>query len=579
MEERRRDGFDLASDAANTRAGTAAADALAPLFDELENEERRLLVERTVRVSKSAETSFVVRATGSALSVALLVLAYLALHRENRRRRESDLRFTRLFESGIVGMVTVDTGGTVTGANQAFLDLLGYSREDVHAGLITRRSLNPPELYRAARKAATELADAGSIALRERVYVRRDGTRIQVLVGGAVVTPTESIAFVADVTAREALRKLHEQLRAEESLRLSEERFRLLVASVKDYAIFMLEPDGRVASWNEGAERIKGYSAGEIIGQDFARFYPADAIEEPHVALDVAASEGRFADEGWRIRKDGSRFWASIVITAVRGPEGALLGFAKVTRDLTERRRADEALQVANRDLEAFSSSVAHDLRAPLRGIRGFAEILLDTNGERFDAEGRECMAHILASAQRMGALIEALLSLARLGQGPLTVQRVDLASMARAAVAQLAAAEPARSVELIIPDALWVSGDAPLLRALLQNLLGNAWKFTSKVARPRIELGVGKNADGTDAYFIRDNGAGFDMTYSAKLFGAFQRLHAQADFAGTGIGLANVHRIVQRHGGRVWAEGAVDAGATFRFTLTDDLGPHTEAA
>jgi light-regulated signal transduction histidine kinase (bacteriophytochrome) len=199
--------------------------------------------------------------------------------------------------------------------------------------------------------------------------------------------------------------------------------------------------------------------------------------------------------------------------------------------------------------------------------MNGFARLLLDTYAEKLDAEGQDWLQEIHLNAQKMGRLIDALLSLARVTRSELTVERVDLSSVVRAAASQLASSEADRSVEMVVQDDVHADVDLPLARALVDNLVGNAWKFTSKVAAARVEFGFIEKF-GARVFFIRDNGAGFDMAFASKLFGPFQRLHTEAEFAGTGIGLATVQRIVHRHGGDIWAEGSVNGGATFYFSL-----------
>ncbi len=386
-----------------------------------------------------------------------------------------------------------------------------------------------------------------------------------------VFSPNGEIAYiihrVEDVTERK---------RAEETIRQSEEHFRLLVAGVKDYAILMLDPDGHVVSWNAGAERIKGYQAGEIIGQHFSRFYSPDDIHsgKPEHELKVAATEGRCEDEGWRVRKDGTRFWANGIITAMRDETGTLRGFSKVTRDITERKRAEEAIKrfneqllAANKELETFSYSVSHDLRAPLRSIDGFSQALLEDCGANLDEQGRGYLQRIRANSQRMAQLIDDLLNLSRMTRCNIQREPVDLSALTHAIVGELWNTAPTRPVDIVIAPGLIATGDARLLRVVLENLIGNAWKFTRKRSRARIEFGA-TVADSTPAYFVRDDGAGFDMAYAGKLFGAFQRLHDATEFEGTGIGLATVQRVVHKHGGRVWAESELERGATFYFTL-----------
>jgi signal transduction histidine kinase len=230
-------------------------------------------------------------------------------------------------------------------------------------------------------------------------------------------------------------------------------------------------------------------------------------------------------------------------------------------------RHAKETAEAAIRELEAFSYSVAHDLRAPLRAINGFSAALVEDLGPKLEPEARDYLQSIEAGASRMGQLIDALLSLSRVSRTELTREDTNLSELASSVAQQLRATDPRRAVEFVVQPDLRATGDQRLLRALLDNLLGNAWKFTSRVDRARIEFGKASVA-GISTYFVRDNGAGFDMAYGEKLFAPFQRLHSASDFPGNGIGLATVQRIVGRHGGKIWAEGAVNGGATFHFTL-----------
>jgi signal transduction histidine kinase len=242
---------------------------------------------------------------------------------------------------------------------------------------------------------------------------------------------------------------------------------------------------------------------------------------------------------------------------------------ASLDRHISDRERIESALKTSNQELEAFSYSVAHDLRAPLRGINGYSSALIEDYGTQLDAEAHEYLDRIRAATERMAQLIDALLSLSRVTRVEFRREEVDLSRLADAIVKQLRASQPERGIDFVNEGRVIAQGDAPLLRALLENLLGNAWKFTGAQPSARICFGV-ETSDGTPVYYVRDNGAGFDMAYAQKLFAPFQRLHAEKEFAGTGIGLATVQRIVHRHGGRIWADGRVGEGATFHFTLTN---------
>lgn len=247
---------------------------------------------------------------------------------------------------------------------------------------------------------------------------------------------------------------------------------------------------------------------------------------------------------------------------------------ARAARDFALARASlVEELEWANRELESFSYSVSHDLRAPLRAIHGFSHMLLEDYSEKIDERGQGYLRRLTDSAGRMGQLIDDLLGLARVGRAEIVRTNVDLSELARRVVGRLRESAPERQVDVAIEDNVRAFGDQGLLAVILENLLGNAWKFTAKRERAEIAFGI-ESREGPLTYFVRDNGAGFDMAYAAKLFGAFQRLHAKTDFDGTGIGLATVQRVVHRHGGRVWADGNVGIGATFRFTL----GPGRDA-
>jgi len=242
---------------------------------------------------------------------------------------------------------------------------------------------------------------------------------------------------------------------------------------------------------------------------------------------------------------------------------------ANAERAVVALQHANAEVETANRELEAFSYSVAHDLRAPLRSIDGFSQALIEDYDDKLDEGGRTYLRFVREGALHMAGLINDLLGLARISRAELKATPIDLAAIAQATIKLLRRAQPERTVELIAPATMPAFGDRRLLAVVLENLIGNAWKFTGKTERPRIELGQ-MSQDGRTVNFVRDNGAGFDMAYSDKLFAVFQRLHSVGEFEGLGIGLATVQRVILRHGGQIWAEGEVDLGATFYFTLSE---------
>lgn len=574
------------------------------------------------------------------------------------------------------------------------------------------------------------------------------------------------LAFGARRQVRRATRVFSDALerseRSRSALAESEERFRLFAEGARGQAIYLVDPGGRVRSWNVGAERMFGFAPDEILGQPFERLYPEDqrAAGVPAGELADAAAAGHLAAEGYRLRKDGSQFLADVDVTALRAPDGAVRGFSKVLRDVTserlaaqrrdvqyevvrvladsrsvddavprllralceglgwdagiawmpdgdllrvagrwaapgsaaagfldraertyrrgegrlgrawaegaidwvenlgsapafertgealaaglrcaviwpaaaagaplamlelfgaapraadpdvrrllqaigrqvggflertqaeaalralERRRAEDLearveertreLASVNRELEAFSYSVSHDLRAPLRSIEGFSQILGEEYADRLDEEGRGLFRRIQSATTRMGQLIDDMLLLSRVTRAELKRERVDVSGIASEVADELERREPRRPVEVRVSPGLEVDADPRLVRIALENLLGNAWKFTRGRDAPRVEVGGARVNGGERAFFVRDNGAGFDMAYAGKLFQPFQRLHRASEYEGTGIGLATLQRIVHKHGGRAWAEGTPGQGATFWFTLEGSHG------
>ncbi len=324
----------------------------------------------------------------------------------------------------------------------------------------------------------------------------------------------------------------------------------------------VLHDAGTIRQVNGALAAMLGYSKAELEGR------PLELLVAAGSRAQVNAIQSQVSDaprEMTATTKGGTRFVVE-VLSKHHQLEGRAMRLLAL-RDLTERRRAENAMARAHRGLESFSYSVAHDLRSPLRAVNGFSRVLLDDHSAQLDADGKHLLEGIANASQKMGHLIDALLELARIGRRELKRETVELSREAAAVAEQLRGNRPERTVELIIQPDLIAQGDPRLLRTVLDNLLGNAWKFTEHQPAPRIELGKTMR-DGVPIYFVRDNGAGFDVAHAGKLFGPFQRLHNAAEFPGTGIGLATVHRIIEAHGGQIWAEAVVGQGATFFFTL-----------
>lgn len=388
-------------------------------------------------------------------------------------------------------------------------------------------------------------------------------------------------------------RDLTERKENEENLRQSEERYRSLVEQVTDYGIFMLDEKGRIISWNEGAKKMKGYMPDEIIGKYFSIFYPEEDIisGKPAHELKVARNVGKYEEEGWRIRKDGSSFWANVVITAVYKHDGALLGYSKVTRDLTERMSSERALResyelsrklneklsltnqeltLANQELEQFNSIVSHDLQEPVRTIKSFL-LLMDMKLEEKRTEDfKSYLGKSILAANRMKELIQNLLQYAQVGRPNLRESTVKVDELISQAMQNIRSAVDSSGAEIVIDNEVdSVYGDSIQLVQLLQNLLSNALKFTDSV-EPRVSIRVFRE-NGHTKFAVQDKGIGIAQEDIGKVFEIFKRLNTEKDYPGTGIGLSICKKIVDRHGGRIWFESEKGLGTTFYFTLNEE--------
>jgi PAS domain S-box-containing protein len=499
---------------------------------------------------------------------------------------ESRSRFKRLVDSNIIGVLFYDGDGTVVDANDAFLKTIALPRADFHASGLSLSELSPPEHAERDERQWATLREHGVLRPVERDFLRRDGTRVAVIVGAANFegSSAQGVAYILDVSDRK---------RFELQLLDSETKFRKLNDLIPQL-IWMCEGDGNAIHFNRRWFDYTGLDLAQSQGWGWKQAIHPDDQERTVDAWNEALRTGNVYKLEYQLRRaDGAYRWHLVEGLPLQGPDGGIQYWFGSCTDIHDQKLAEEtlkrgqefletevakrtsalqdanaALKASNQELEAFCYSVSHDLRAPLRGIDGFSQALVEDYGDVIDATGKEYLKYVRDGVQQMGRLIDDLLNLSRLTRAELRKQNVDLTALAQRTVERLRRAEPGRDVEFRAEPESTAVADPGLVAIVLDNLLANAWKFTARKPHAEIVFGRGPEKDGQPTFYVRDNGVGFNMAYYNKLFGAFQRLHSVREYAGTGIGLATVRRIVHRHGGRVWAESEPDKGAVFWFTL-----------
>ncbi len=499
-------------------------------------------------------------------------------------RRAIEARKEAIVSSALDAIITIDGESMVQDWNPAAEKIFGYKREEV-LGKSMVELIIPPYL----RERHREGIERSSTDQEPRHPGRRYELEAQ-RANGEIFPAEISISRIPTTGAplfTGFIRDISQRKRAEIKLREQEERLRLIVEGAEDYAIFTMEPNGAVSSWNSGAEKILKYPRDEMVGLSGSVIFTAEDLENgaDKAEMQTALTEGMAADERWHVRKGGDRFWANGLMRALKDDSGNVRGFLKILRDDTRRRQARQEierlnaqleervrqrtaeLQEVNRELEAFSYSVSHDLRAPLRHIKAFGEMLEETAAVKLDADETQFLKKISQSAENMMVLIDDLLSFSRMMRAEVATTAFPLRELVEEIVESFRFETKGREVRWSIGELPFVNGDKPMLRQVILNLLSNAVKYTQPRNVAQIEINARDEGE-THTIFVRDNGVGFDQRYAHKLFGVFQRLHGNDRFEGTGIGLANVRKIVERHGGRVWAEGEVEKGATFYFSL-----------
>jgi PAS domain S-box-containing protein len=496
--------------------------------------------------------------------------------------RASEERYRRLIELAPEG-VMVQRDGTIRFANPACMRLFGARHVRDLEGRLVVELVDPAHREEeAARIARLSRADNGNHAIpRRRLRMfRLDGSLMEVETSGVAIEldgAPAALYIVRDIT---------EQCQAEEALRDSQERYREVVDSVNE-VIFRTNGAGQLTFLNNTWRSIAGYPIEQSLGRSLVDFLHPDDRRRTRMLIEdaLAGRRSEFTAEMRLRTHDGEIRWIEAAARSMTDAEGHTAGISGSLDDITTRKIAEltlkninqelegrvrmrtAELENSNRELEAFSYSVSHDLRAPLRAIDGFAHVLEEDYNARLDEAGRNYLSRIRKASHRMATLIDDLIELARLTRQPLRREQVDLSEIAHHLADELRSEEPAREVTVRITPGLTANADRALVRVMLENLLRNAWKFTRSKEDTTIEVGAERVNDRL-TYFVRDNGWGFDMRYSDKLFRPFHRLHTSDEFGGSGIGLATVQRIVQRHGGKIWAISEPGKGAQFYFTL-----------
>jgi PAS domain S-box-containing protein len=495
--------------------------------------------------------------------------------RNERAMRASELSYRRLFEAARDGILILDVEtGRITDVNPFLVELLGFTHDEIVGKTVGE--LSPFKDIESNRVMLERLQKDGYVRYEDLPLETRNGRRIAVEFVSNVYQAGDKQVIqcnIRDITARKEGEKVSSLLAA-------------IVASSDD-AIIGKDLNGIITSWNKGAEKIFGYSSRQMLGNSILRLIPTDRQDEEKQILEKLKHGGSVDHfETLRQTKAGRVINISVTASPIIDASGKVIGVSKVERDITDRKTAEKKIRRLNLELEerviertaqlqsvileleSFSYSVSHDLRAPLRRVLGFTDELKKSNEGSLSEKNLNLLAAISKSGKQMTCLIDDLLALSRIAKTEMKKTEVNLDKLVRETLGDFLEETKGRNISWEICPLPMVWADRALLRLALVNLISNAVKFTGARAEAKIEIGCAAGDKGETVIFIRDNGAGFDPKYADKLFGVFQRLHSQDEFEGTGIGLANVQRIIHRHGGRTWANGVVEGGATFYFSI-----------
>jgi len=547
-----------------------------------------------------------------------IVAGYTAHIIDVTDKRRAVTELTDFVENATVGLHRVNAEGIILWANQAELDMLGYTHDEYIGHSVLEFYKDPNVVADMTRRLLTR----ENFAQYETALRAKDGSLRQVAVYSSGYWEDDTFmhtrCFTLDITEQKeaelALREIAEQhedkqramlqaqvdlqtqklLKINEDLRKSEERFHRMVSEVQDYAIILLSHEGIIENWNKGAQNIKGYTAAEAIGMSFRIFYTPEDQDRglPELLLNTAYENGRAVHEGWRVRKNGTRFWGSVLITALHNDSGSVIGFTKVTRDLTERIAAEEALKKKNQELEkmnqelsSFAYVSSHDLQEPLRKIQTFTHRILEVEENTLSERSRDYFKRIQVASTRMRMLIEDLLTYSRTNTEERKHVTTDLNQLVEDVRSELRETIEQKNAVIEYANLPHLSVIPFQFHQLLMNILSNALKFTRKDVTPHIEINAEEvlakdtpdiTQDHNETYHhisITDNGIGFAPEYNKRIFEVFQRLHGRTEYEGTGVGLAICRKIIENHDGIITAEGHENEGATFHIYLPAQNG------
>ncbi len=568
-------------------AGKSTMDEIRRVAGDMRAREEILLVQRAEDSKRSSSTAGAIIVAGTIASITMLVVAFILLGREIKQRasaeraaQASTAETESLYNEAPCGYHSVDKDGIFVRMNNTELAWLGYSRDEV-IGKLKFIDIVAPGFRQTVIDNFPRLVLGEKTADLEYTMVRKDGSTFPIVINAIPLLDSDGNFVMSRTTMFDAtaMKRVERQFR---------EANAFLDAVVENIPSMIFVKDAqtlRFARINKAEEELLGMPREALIGKNDHELFPKEQADF-FVAKDreVLAKDGVLEISEENVTTAGGMLILRTRKIGLRDAEGRPQYLLGISDDITEQKRAEEAiralnaslevraseLETANKELESFSYSVSHDLRAPLRAIDGFSKIFEEDYGARLDDEGQRLLKVIRDNSRRMGNLIDDLLAFSRLGRQPLSTEWVNMKALATGVLNELQAAGISSNASAVIHDLPQVQADPALLKQVWMNLLSNAFKYSSTRAAPQIEVGfmAAQNAHDHVTFFVKDNGVGFDMRYYDKLFGVFQRLHRIEEFSGTGVGLAIVHRLIARHGGRVWAEAELNKGATFFFSL-----------